>query len=304
VTRPVTDPPATREPPPSDRAGTVPALTMRQAALAYGDRVLWSGIDLVVEPGEFLAVLGPNGTGKTSLLKVLLGLTALTSGDCRVDGRALHRGNPAVGYIPQHRGFDIDVPLRARDLVGLGIDGHRWGLGLPGAARRRRVDELLDQVGATSFAQVPLGQLSGGEQQRLRVAQALATDPKLLLCDEPLLSLDLHHQQLVVELIDARRREHDTAVLFVTHEINPVLPLVDRVLYIIDGAFRLGTPDEVMTSDVLSELYQSPVEVIRRDDRLIVLGGSEVVPPHHDHAHGHDAHHRPAVRTRSRGRRP
>jgi zinc/manganese transport system ATP-binding protein len=305
MTRPSTDQPTVSRPPqPAEPVATVPALSMHQAALAYGDRVLWSDIDLVVEPGEFLAVLGPNGTGKTSLLKVLLGLTPLTRGDCRVAGRALRRGNPAVGYIPQHRGFDSDVPLRARDLVRLGIDGHRWGVGLPSAARRRRVDELLDQVGATSFADVPLGQLSGGEQQRLRVAQALATDPALLLCDEPLLSLDLNHQRLVVELIDARRREHDTAVLFVTHEINPVLPLVDRVLYIIDGEFRLGTPDDVMTSEVLSELYKSPVEVIRRDDRLIVLGGSEIAPAHHDHTHGHDADRRPAARTRSRGRRP
>ncbi len=268
-----------------------PALTMRAASLSYGDRTLWSGLDLVVQPGEFLAVLGPNGTGKTSLLRVLLGLTPLTQGSCTVGGRALHRGNPAIGYIPQHRGFDADVPLRARDLVRLGIDGHRWGVGLPNASRRRRVDKLLREVGASSYADVPLGQLSGGEQQRLRVAQALATDPRLLLCDEPLLSLDLHHQQLVVSLIEARRRQHDTAVLFVTHEINPVLPLVDRVLYIIDGAFRLGTPDQVMTSSVLTELYGSPVEVIRRDDRLVVLGGSDVIPAHHDHTGGHPGLH-------------
>jgi zinc/manganese transport system ATP-binding protein len=262
-----------------------PALTMRGATLSYGSRTLWSDLELTVQAGEFLAVLGPNGTGKTSLLKVLLGLAPLTRGESQVGGRPLRRGNPDIGYIPQNRGYDSDVPLRARDLVGLGIDGHRWGVGLPSRARRQRVDDLLAQVGATPFADVPLGQLSGGEQQRLRVAQSLATNPRLLLCDEPLLSLDLHHQRLVVDLIDARRRDHDTAVLFVTHEINPVLPIVDRVLYLIDGSFRLGTPDEVMTSEVLSELYGSPVEVIRRDDRLIVLGGSDDEPAHHHHDH-------------------
>ncbi len=264
------------------------------AGLSYGDRVLWSDLDLTVEPGEFLAVLGPNGTGKTSLLKVLLGLTPLTSGSSEVVGRALRRGNPDIGYIPQHRGFGADVPLRGRDLVRLGIDGHRWGVGLPRRGMRHRVDGLLRQVGATSYADVPLGQLSGGEQQRLRVAQAMATEPRLLLCDEPLLSLDLNHQRLVVELIEKRRRDHDTAVLFVTHEINPVLPLVDRVLYIIDGAFRLGTPEQVMTSTVLSELYGSPVEVVRRDDRLVVLGASDVVPSHHDHHVPHRSAGRPA----------
>jgi len=257
------------------------AVSLRDASLSYGDRMLWDALDLDIAAGQFLAVLGPNGSGKSSLLKVLLGLTPLTAGSGEIAGTPLRKGNPRVGYIPQQRGFDADVPLRARDLVGLGIDGHRWGVGKPNRSRRTRVDELLRQVQASSYADVPLGQLSGGEQQRLRIAQALATDPAVLLCDEPLLSLDLTHQKMVVDLIDQRRREHDTAVLFVTHEINPILPIVDLVLYILDGRFRLGTPDEVMTSEVLSDLYKSEVEVIRREGRLVVLGASNMVSPHH-----------------------
>jgi zinc/manganese transport system ATP-binding protein len=257
------------------------AVSLSGATLAYGGRVLWSGLDLDVAPGQFLAILGPNGGGKTSLLKVLLGLEQLTGGSGQIAGSPLRRGNPRVGYIPQLRGFDVDVPLRARDLVGLGLDGHRWGLGRPTRARRQRVDDLLRQVEATAYADVPLGRLSGGEQQRLRVAQALSTDPTVLLCDEPLLSLDLAHQRMVVDLIDRRRRDHGTAVLFVTHEINPVLPLVDFVLYVINGEFRLGPPDEVMTSEVLSELYGAEVEVIRRHDRIIVLGAASSGSPHH-----------------------
>lgn len=260
----------------------LPAARLDGAGLAFGERVLWSGLDLEVRRGEFIAVLGPNGSGKTTLLKVLLGLVALSAGRGEVVGRPLRRGNPRVGYIPQHRGFDVDVPLRGRDLVRLGIDGHRWGVGGPSRSRRAHVDALLAQVNATAYADVPVGRLSGGEQQRLRVAQALATDPSLLLCDEPLLSLDLSHQQMVVDLIDRRRREHDTAVLFVTHEINPVLPLVDRVLYITDGQFRLGPPDEVMTSDVLSDLYGAPIEVLRKGGRLVVIGGSSTAHHHHD----------------------
>jgi zinc/manganese transport system ATP-binding protein len=257
------------------------AVGLSAAKLAYGDRVLWSGLDLDVRPGQFLAILGPNGSGKTSLLKVLLGLEHLTSGAGHIAGAPLRRGNPRVGYIPQLRGFDADVPLRARDLVRLGLDGHRWGVGWPSRSRRARVDELLAQVEATAYANVPLGRLSGGEQQRLRVAQALSTDPSVLLCDEPLLSLDLSHQRMVVDLIERRRREHDTAVLFVTHEINPILPLVDLVLYVINGEFRLGPPDDVMTTEVLSELYGAEVEVIRRHDRLVVLGASASGSPHH-----------------------
>ncbi len=258
-----------------------PAVQLDDAGLAFGARTLWSGLTLAVERGEFVAVLGPNGSGKTSLLKVLLGLMPVTTGTVAVAGAPVRRGNPHIGYIPQHRGLNAQIPLRARDLVRLGIDGHRWGLAWPSRARNRLVDGLLDQVGASSYANVPVSQLSGGEQQRLRVAHALATDPTVLLCDEPLLSLDLRHQRSVVDLMQRRRRDHQTAVIFVTHEINPILSVTDRVLYITQGAFRLGSVSEVMTSETLSELYQSDVEVIRRGRRLIVVGGDDGIEQGH-----------------------
>ncbi len=245
------------------------------ARLTFGTRVLWDGLDFEVRRGEFVAVLGPNGSGKTSLLRCLLGQYRLTSGDLSV--------TEAVGYIPQQHADDADpMALRGRDLVGLGVDGSRWGIGVRGRARRRRlVDAALAEVDATEYADAPLGVLSGGEQQRLRVAQALTGNPELLLCDEPLASLDLANQQRVVELIDARRRTARTAVVFVTHELNPVLPYVDRVLYLVGGRFRVGTPSEVMTSATLSDLYGSDVEVLEVNGRLIVVGGEEDVPHHH-----------------------
>jgi zinc/manganese transport system ATP-binding protein len=261
-----------------------PVVELVDASLAYGNRTLWSGLTLRVQPGEFVAVLGPNGSGKTSLLKVLLGLVPVSHGSVTIAGSAVRRGNPHIGYIPQHRGLNAHVPLRARDLVRLGIDGHRWGPPWPSRARSQRVDELLDLVGATSYAEVPVSELSGGEQQRLRVAHALATDPSVLLCDEPLLSLDLGHQRSVVELLQRRTRDFGTAVVFVTHEINPILAATDKVLYLTEGGFRLGTVEEVMTSKTLSELYHSDVEVLRRGERLIVIGGDE----DHPHPHGAD----------------
>lgn len=252
---------------------TVPAVSLRGAALRFGERTLWDGLDLDVAPGEFIAVLGPNGSGKTTLLRVLLGIQPLYAGEVLVEGRPPARGSRAIGYIPQQKALAEDLPLRARDLVGLGLDGHRLGLGLRGRAlRRERVAAALASVGAQRYADAPVGRLSGGEQQRLRVAQALVGDPSVLLCDEPLLSLDLAHQNVVSNLIDRRRREANTAVVFVTHEINPVLPLVDRVLYLVDGRFRVGTPDEVMTSETLSELYRTDVDVLRVRGRLVVVG--------------------------------
>lgn len=265
-------------------------LELRHAALGYGDRRLWHNLDLSVAPGEFLAVLGANGSGKTSLLRAALGLQPLTSGQVLIDGRPAHRGSALIGYVPQQRSLDPQTPLRARDVVGQGIDGHRWGIGSLSAARRRgrrhRVDEVLAEIGATDYALAPVGLLSGGEQQRVRIGQALATDPRLLLCDEPLLSLDLNHQAAVTEVIDRRRRERNTAVVFVTHEINPVLPFADRVLYLADGRFRVGPVEEVMTSDTLSALYGRPIDVVRVGERIVVAG----VPDLH-------AHHDPAAAT-------
>ncbi len=261
-----------------DATTAPPVVQLCAAGLSYGSRPLWQNVDLTVAPAEFLAVLGPNGCGKTSLLKVLLGLTALSSGSARVCGDSPQRGSNTIGYIPQQKGFDRDLPIRGDDLVRLGLDGHRWGMGLPSAARRRRVEAAIDAVGASRFAGAPIGRLSGGEQQRLRIAQALIGNPKLLLCDEPLLSLDIKHQGAVVKTLDQQRRASDIAVVFVTHEINPILTVVDRVLYLAGTRWVIGSPEDVLTSATLSDLYQTSVEVLRVQGRIIIVGAPEAVP--------------------------
>jgi zinc/manganese transport system ATP-binding protein len=259
-------------------------LQLTDASLAYGRRTLWSGLDLEVAAGEFVAVLCANGSGKTSLMRVILGLQPLSAGQLTVAGKPPRRGSDDIGYVPQQRRAEPLTPLRARDVVGQGLDGHRWGIGLPSASRRRRVVAALESVGAAHYADMPIGLLSGGEQQRVRIAQALVADPPLLLCDEPLLSLDLPSQRTVTSLVDRRRRERDTAVLFVTHEINPVLPYVDRVLYLAGGRFRIGTVEEVLNSATLSELFGAPIEVVRVGGRILVAGIPDTPEQaHHDH---------------------
>ncbi len=251
------------------------------ATLGYGDRTLWSALHLVVRRGEFLAVLGANGSGKTSLLRTILGVQSLTAGSLEVMGRPVRRGNAKIGYIPQQRRFDPLTPLRARDLVRQGLDGHRWGFSRPGNIDWDRIVAALDTVDAAHLADVPVGVLSGGEQQRVRVAQALVAERELLLCDEPMLSLDLSGQATVTERIEQARRDHGTAVVFVTHEINPVLAHVDRILYLAGGRFRIGTVDEVLNSDTLSDLYGASVEVLRVGERILVVGA----PAHAHHSH-------------------
>ena len=263
-----------------------PAVRFERVTLSYGARAIWSDLSLDIRPGTFVAILGPNGSGKTSLLRAILGLVAPSGGRIEVLGRAPQRGDPGIGYVPQHSSFDPDLPFRGRDLVRLGIDGHRWGIGLPDATARARVDRVLASVDAEGYADAPIGRLSGGEQQRLRIAQALVGDPQVLLCDEPLANLDLRYQQTITALIAAWRERTGGTVLFVTHDVNPVLRLVDQVLFVVSGRWAAGTPDEVLTSERMSELYRSHVDVVRVHGRIVVVGestesGFNVEEPHH-----------------------
>jgi len=255
-------------------------LNIQKASLSFGDRSIWKDLELSVAAGEFIAVIGANASGKTVLLKAILGQLELSSGAIELLGKSVAHGSRQIGYIPQHRQADSGLPLRARDLLRMGLDGHRFGIPFPSSATNKKVSEMLEAVGAEDIANTPIGQLSGGQLQRIRVAQAVIDNPKLILADEPLSALDLKQQSLVAELINSQRQQNGAAVLFVTHDVNPVLDYIDRVLYLANGQFRIGTPDEVLRSDVLSKLYGRSVDVVRNQGRIAVLGSSDHT--HHD----------------------
>ncbi|MGZ4187538.1 MAG: metal ABC transporter ATP-binding protein [Solirubrobacteraceae bacterium] len=267
---------------------------LRDAAVRLGDRLVFSDVNLSVQPSEFLAVLGPNGAGKSTLMRAILGLVPLAAGSATALGRTPAQARGRIGYLPQRSGFDRATRLRGVDLVRLGVDGTRWGVPLTvssGARRRRRdererADRVIEMVGAAPYARRPIGELSGGEQQRLLIAQALVRNPQLLILDEPLDSLDLPNQIAVAALIRRIATEEQIAVMLVAHDVNPLLGYLDRVVYLGGGRALTGTVDEVITAPKLTALYGSPVEVLRtRDDRLVVVGLPEA--PHH-HGHRHD----------------
>ncbi|UWE10367.1 metal ABC transporter ATP-binding protein [Actinacidiphila bryophytorum] len=262
-------------------------IALRGASVRVGGRLLWSGVDLDVGAGEFVAVLGPNGVGKSTLVKVLLGMLPAAGGEVRVLGSEAGSAGEGVGYLPQRRSFDQSLRMRGADIVRLGWDGDRWGVPVPWTAGRKaareRIADVIDLVGASAYAHRPIGQCSGGEQQRLLIAQALVRRPQLLLLDEPLDSLDLPNQAAVAALIGRVCREENVTVVMVAHDVNPILSRLDRVVYLAEGGAVCGTPDEVITSETLTRLYRTPIEVLRTSDgRLVVVGQPEAPALHND----------------------
>src|SRR4030081_250455 len=262
---------------------TSPAIVANGVAAAYGDRLIWRNASFSVNTGEFVAVLGPNGSGKSTLLRLVLGLLPPAAGSLQVLGTRPHRGNPDIGYVPQRRNIDRDLPVRGRDFVHLGIDGDRWGVALGNAAsNHERVDQAIRSVEAEAYADRPIGRLSGGEQQRLLLAQALAGRPEVLMLDEPLHRLDLSNPTSVAGLVADLARANGLTVLLIAHDINPLLPIVDRVLYVAHGGVAIGKPAEVITTEQLSRLYDAPVEVLHDSHGHMFVVGLEAESAHHD----------------------
>jgi zinc/manganese transport system ATP-binding protein len=269
------------------------AVTLTGAEARIGGHTIWSDVSISVEHGQFVAVLGPNGAGKSTLVRAILGLQPLVSGTASVLGERPGDANARIGYLPQRRSFDESTRIRGVDFVRLGLDGARWGLPLPGARSRasaRRVAETIELVGATGYAGKPIGELSGGEQQRLLIAQALARRPQLLLLDEPLDSLDLPNQVGVAALVRRICEDEGVAVLLVAHDVNPIIGYLDGIVYFAGGTAVEGAPEDVISTETLTALYGVPVEVLRASDgRLVVVGQPEAPFVHgdrHGHAHG------------------
>ena len=275
---------------PPDAEATV---AMRGATIRLGSTEILTDVTLTVAPGEFIAVLGPNGAGKSTLMRAILGLVGLAAGTVEVLGRPPRQSRGEVGYLPQRQSFDDTTRVRGRDLVRLGLEGTRWGLPValtPAARRRRRaeqarIDRVIELVGAAAYADRPIGELSGGEQQRLLIATALVRRPRLLILDEPLDSLDLPNQAAVAGLIRRIATAEGVAVLLVAHDVNPLAAYLDRVVYLAGGRALCGPVADVITAPTLSRLYGTPIEVLTTSDGRLVVVGLPEAPHHHGHRH-------------------
>jgi zinc/manganese transport system ATP-binding protein len=266
------------------------AVALERATLRVGGRDVLKDVSFAIRPGEFIGVLGPNGAGKTTLMRAILGLCPPSAGSLRVFDRAPQRGDAAIGYLPQVRTVLPDLRVRGLDFIAASLNGERWGLPHLSRADRAMIDDTLALVDARDLARRPLSEMSGGERQRLLLAQALIGKPRLLLLDEPLISLDARHQQVAIQVVRRVCRERGITVLFSAHELNQLIGTLDRVLYLGNGQAVLGTVDEVITAPVLSRLYGTDIHVVRADGHIFVMAqGRDVEHVEHQHEHGH--HH-------------
>jgi zinc/manganese transport system ATP-binding protein len=248
----------------------VTLLNLDGIGVRLGGRQILRDVSLDVQPGEFTGLIGPNGAGKTTLLRVILGLQEVSEGTVTK--------HASVGYVPQKLLIEPDMPLRVKDVVSLGIDGNKLGIRLPSRERKDRVEQMLKAVGADSYQNARVGELSGGEQQRVMIAHALISNPELLLLDEPLANLDISSAQGIVTLLSDLSRKHNIAVLLSAHDMNPLLPVMDRIVYVAGGHVAVGPVDEVVQSDVLSKLYGQEVDVLRVRGRVLVVAATELEP--------------------------
>jgi zinc/manganese transport system ATP-binding protein len=254
---------------------TADLLRLDRVDVQLGGREILRDVSFSIQPGEFTGLIGPNGAGKTTLLRVILGLQQVTSGSVLLDGSPRPARDASIGYVPQKLAIDPDMPLRVRDVVSLGVDGNRFGISLPSRARRARVAEMLAAVGAERYADARIGELSGGEQQRVMIAHALISRPRLLLLDEPLANLDISSEQGIVSVLARLARAEGVAVLLSAHDMNPLMPVMDRIVYVAGGRVAVGSADEVVQPEVLSRLYGRHVDVIRVHGRILVVAAPE-----------------------------
>jgi zinc/manganese transport system ATP-binding protein len=260
------------------------ALRLADLGISLGGHSILSGVNAEIHPGEFIGIFGPNGAGKTTLMRCILGTLRPSRGKVSIFDRPPREAAAEIGYMPQgHVGLE-STALSARALLHAAWHGERWGLPWSSAESRREVARVLALTEAKNYADRPFAVLSGGEKQRILLAQALLGDPKLLVLDEPLAGLDPRNQALLIACIVEVKRATNATILFVAHDMNPLLHVMNRVLYLAGGGALLGAIDEVVDSESLTRLYGFPIDVVRAGTRVFIVSreGNVTESAHHD----------------------
>lgn len=237
--------------------------------IRLGAHLILSGLNFQIKENQFIGIFGPNGSGKTTFMKALLGIIPYANGQVVVLGKTPQKARKQIGYIPQNRDMEL-FRLKGRDFIATSIHGHKLGLPFLTKKDLYHIDSVLDLVHARDLAFIPLCEMSGGQRQRLLLAQALLGNPQLIIMDEPFSNLDPKWVKIILSLIKDLQEQRKLTVLLSTHDLNPLIKVMDKVICIGNHQAILGEVDQVITSDILTGLYGFPIDVIKTDQHLFV----------------------------------
>lgn len=246
-------------------------ISMKNLTLGFKKKQIFNNFNAEINSGDFVGIFGPNGAGKSTLLRAILGLIKPIQGQINIFNQPAQRGNPNIGYVCQFRQFARANQLSARSYLQAVHHGFHWGLPHQSSLQTTQIEEVIHLTNLQDFIDQPYLQLSGGERQRVALAEALLNKPQILLLDEPLSGLDPGQQEKMVKLILTIQQQLNITVLFTAHDINPLLGVMNRVLYLAHGRAAIGSVEDIVNSEKLSWLYDSPIEIIRHQQHLFVI---------------------------------
>lgn len=241
------------------------AVSVNGVDAGYENEVVLKDVNFKVEENDFYGIIGPNGGGKTTLLKVILGLLDPFNGDVRIYGEPPSKSTSYIGYVPQYAEFDEDYPISVFDVALMGRRNKKGLIPRYSDEDRDKVREALDSVGMLEMKDKNISKLSGGQKQRVFIARALSSEPKILLLDEPTASIDQKIKESIYELLN--KLNQDLTILFVTHDVGAISEYVNKLACLNKHLYTHN--EDYLSTEMLEDAYQCPVELITHEEEEI-----------------------------------